>query len=95
MTTETKIDNTSIKSIEKQVRSILSKEDIKRYGIKFFSHRHGKEREIVVSHPVWLNITIDKRTFVQTNDITFSIHNDKVCVTLWHDKSVSPHITVY
>jgi hypothetical protein len=85
------------KQVKEYINSNLSKEMIKRIRpqIHTNSYRRRDGNFITVNVPTFINIDIDSKFEITENEITYSIKNNCVCVTIWKESKVSAHVTVY
>ena len=85
---------------QKQIRDYLSshidKATRKRLHLQIISDVANKTGSFVAIHrPMFINVDVDQKFEVLENYLTYCFRNSKIAVTIWKDKSVSPHITIF
>lgn len=66
-----------------------------RLHVETLTYRRKDGISLNIHIPAYINITIDSNFEIIENDITYTLKNKKVCVTIWKDQNVSANITVY
>lgn len=87
----------TIKQTKEYIKQHLSKDVYKRLRplVSSRTYRRKDGCEVAIHLPAFINLVVDEKFSIQENQITFSISNKKVIVTVWKDKAVSAQVTVY
>ena len=79
------------------VKSKIDKVTLKRLRPQYVtnSYRRKDGHYLGLFLPAFINVAVDNKFEITSNDITYNIRNSKVSITIWKDEIVAAQICIY